>query len=221
MSSGILYAQVIRGSTPLAEWTKKNCNFSNSSRRILENIDRNAERDVILHGSDLYFILNKNSLIYLCVTDDKFTRRIAYSFLEDISESFFAAYGSRALTAHSLQFNEFSKTMERRAEYFSSNPAADKITKVKGEVEEVKDVLVDNLNKAIDRSSQLTDVSQKAGALKEDAASFRRTSRQVKNQLWYKNVKLMLLIFGAVALLIFFIAALACGGMHFPNCRAK
>lgn len=43
---------------------------------------------------------------------------------------------------------EFSRVLHQQIEYFSSNPSADAITRVKGDISEVKSVMVENIDKA-------------------------------------------------------------------------
>lgn len=61
---------------------------------------------------------------------------------------FRATYGERGKTALGYGMNEdFSRVMKNLMEYYSTNPNADKLNKVKGEIEEVKSVMVQNIGK--------------------------------------------------------------------------
>lgn len=47
---------------------------------------------------------------------------------------------------------EFSRVLHQQMEYFSSNPSADAITRVKGDISEVKSVMVENIDKVGERA---------------------------------------------------------------------
>ena len=100
----------------------------------------------------------------MCMADDSFGRRIPFAFLQDIKERFLERYGKdRALEAPPYGLNEFSHVLskqmvstflwswpyhlsyDRIKEFFSSNPSADRLKQVHGEIEQVKDVMVHNI----------------------------------------------------------------------------
>jgi len=57
-----------------------------------------------------------DGLVYLCLTDEDFPRRIPYAFLEDIKGRFKAAYGERAKHALSYEMDEdFKKVLQKQS----------------------------------------------------------------------------------------------------------
>jgi hypothetical protein len=62
-----------------------------------------------------------------------------------VRDKFAAAYGSRAKTAIAYAMPEFARTLADRMTYFNDNPAADSFGKVKDQLAEVKDVMVENI----------------------------------------------------------------------------
>lgn len=64
--------------------------------------------------------------------------RIPFSYIEDIHMRFMKNYGKVAGTALAYAMNdEFSRVLHQQMEYYSSNPNADTINRVKGEIAEV------------------------------------------------------------------------------------
>uniref|UniRef100_A0A3B4TKZ8 Vesicle-associated membrane protein 5-like n=1 Tax=Seriola dumerili TaxID=41447 RepID=A0A3B4TKZ8_SERDU len=70
------------------------------------------------------------------------------------------------------------------------------------EVEEVKVIMLDNLNKAEERSGKLGELENRADKLK----TFEKTSNQVKRKKMWENkrMKLLFIVVGVVAALILF-----------------
>ena len=76
-------------------------------------------------------------------------RRIAYAFLEDIKNRFLEEYGSAAQDLRAYEIDDsFSLTLRDRMLAFSNDQNADQINRVKGQLGEVKNVMIDNIEKA-------------------------------------------------------------------------
>ena len=94
-----------------------------------------------------HYVVEKG-ITYLCLGDEKNKRRIPFLYLDDIKAKFQAAYGDRANTAIAFAMNsEFSRVLEERIGYFNDNPSADSFGKVKGQLEDVKGLMFDNIEK--------------------------------------------------------------------------
>ena len=78
-------------------------------------------------------------------------RRIPFAFLDDIKDRFVATYGSSGVNqAIAYEFNtEFSQVLQQRMQYFANDPNADAINRVRGGVAEVKNIMVENIEKVI------------------------------------------------------------------------
>lgn len=72
------------------------------------------------------------------MADDSVGRRIPFAFLEEIHQRFVRSYGRAVLTAEAYAMNdEFSRVLNQQMEYFSSDPNADRINRLKGEMSQV------------------------------------------------------------------------------------
>ncbi|XP_069557633.1 vesicle-associated membrane protein 8 isoform X2 [Brachyistius frenatus] len=83
-----------------------------------------------------------------------------------------------------------------------------KLDQVQGQVNEVKVILKDNIDKVLQRGDRLDDLIGKTDDLQATADSFQRTSTRVARKYWWKNIKMMILI-GAVVLIILILIILA------------
>lgn len=67
-----------------------------------------------------------------------FTGRIPFAFLEDIHQRFVKTYGPAVLTAQAYGMNdEFSRVLSQQMEYYSNDPNADRMNRLKGEMSQV------------------------------------------------------------------------------------
>merc|ERR1711871_925646 len=100
-------------------------------------------------------------------------------------------------------------------EYYSNDPSADTLHKVRGQIDEVKDVMVQNIEKLIERGEKIEILVDKTKNLNEQALEFNKRSRQVKNVMWWKNCKVMTLLVVIILMILFFVVTMACGGFTY------
>ncbi|CAG8600216.1 9225_t:CDS:2, partial [Paraglomus occultum] len=118
---------------------------------------------------------------YMCMADDSFQRRIPFAFLEDIKQRFLKAYSKdRIDSALAYGLNEFAKVIADRMEYYSSNPSADRIRQVHGEIEQVKDVMVHNIERVLERGERIELLVDKTDSLNQQAFAFKKRSTALK-----------------------------------------
>ena len=66
--------------------------------------------------------------------------RIPFAFLADIHGRFVKTYGRAALTALAYAMNDdFSRVLSQQMDYYSNDPNADSITRMRGEIDQVLD----------------------------------------------------------------------------------
>ncbi|XP_035247606.1 vesicle-associated membrane protein 8 [Anguilla anguilla] len=94
----------------------------------------------------------------------------------------------------------------------SAQPAPPtKLTQVQDQVNDVKVILKDNINKVLERGEKLDDLIDKTDDLRATADSFQRTSTRVARKYWWKNIKMMVIIGVVVAIIIILIILFATG----------
>lgn len=143
----------------------------------------------------LFHYICEDGITYMCMADDSFGRRIPFIFLQDLKEKFLTTYGkNRALEAPPYGLNEFSRVIEKQMEYFSTNPNADRLKQVHGEIEQVKDVMVHNIERVLERGERIELLVDKTDNLNQQAFAFKKRSTQLKRAMWWKNTKIMAMI---------------------------
>jgi len=207
----IIYALVARGSSVLAEFTTTSGNFTTITRKILDKIPQQDGKMSYVYDRHIFHYIFEDGLTYLCMADEEFGRRIPFSFLEDIKNRFKSQYGDKGKQAQAYAMNEdFSKVLQKQMEIFS-DPNQDKITRVRGEIDEVKSVMVTNIERVLERGERIELLVDKTENLNQQAFQFKRQSTELKNAMWWKNIKLMMIMVVVVTAILYFIIAMACG----------
>jgi len=205
-NNGIIYSVISRGTVVLAEYSNSSGNFPAITQHILEKIPEGNSKLTYVYDNYLFHYISSDGIIYLAMADDNFGRRIPFTFLEDIKNEFEARYGERALTEVSYGLNEFSKVLAERMQYYNENPSAvDKVQQVKGEIEQVKDVMVHNIEKVLERGERIEILVDKTDNLNQQSFAFKKRSTALKRQMWWKNTKLMVILIIVVLCILYFI----------------
>nr|CAD7588768.1 unnamed protein product [Timema genevievae] len=191
----ILYSVVSRGLTVLAKYASCAGNFAEVTEQILTKIAPEDAKLTYSHGSYLFHYICESRIIYMCITDDEFERSRAFLYLNEIKRRFKSTYGSRAETALAYAMNtEFSPVLANEMKYYSESREIDTISRVHGELDELTNIMVKNINNVSMRGERLELLVNKTDNLSANSVTFRKTSRNLQRQLFWKNVKLYVFV---------------------------
>jgi vesicle-associated membrane protein 7 len=201
----ILYGLVARGKNVLAEFTTTSGNFPTITRVLLGKIPDQDGKMSYVYDSFVFHYVVENHIIYLCMCDDMNKRRIPFLFLDDVKQRFLAAYGEAAQTAHAFAMSaEFGRTLEKQMEFYNSS-SADSFAQVNSKLDDVKNVMVQNIEMVLERGERLELLVDKTDKLQAEAFKFNRGARALKNQMIWRQIKLYALGIFIVAFIIFVI----------------
>ncbi|KAM7262853.1 hypothetical protein ACFE04_000536 [Oxalis oulophora] len=224
---GILYALVARGQVVLAEFnsasTTMNINATAVARQILEKVstsqgsqDSNASYS---HDRYIFHVKITDGLTVLCMADDSSGRRIPFQYLEEIHQRFVKTYSRAILSAPPYGMNdEFSRILSQEMNYFSNDPNADRLNRLKGEMSNVRTVMIDNIEKVLERGDRLALLVDKTTNMQGNTLRFKRQARRYKNAVWWKNVKLTVMLVLFIILIVYAFLAFFCRGPLLPSC---
>lgn len=92
---------------------------------------------------------------------------------------------------------------------------------MQGQLTHIKSVMVDNIEKVLDRGEKINLLVDKTDNLHQQAFKFSKASTSYRRQLWWRNFKLTLMLAGVVLFIIYVIATMACGGLSLSKCVGK
>ncbi|KAM7018027.1 vesicle-associated membrane protein 8 [Tautogolabrus adspersus] len=87
----------------------------------------------------------------------------------------------------------------------------DKVQTLKDQVDGVKNIMTQNVDRILARGERLDDLMDKSEDLREGAQHFKQTSQKVARTYWWKNVKLIVVIVVIVLVIVLVIILLATG----------
>jgi vesicle-associated membrane protein 7 len=217
----LIYSFVARGTTVLADYTSYTGNFSTVAVQCLEKCPTNNTKFTFTCDKHTFNYLIDGGFTYLVVADENYGRQIPFAFLDKIREEFSRQYADKGRTAlaHSLD-KSFGPRLKSHMDYCMEHP--DELTKVAAvqkKVDEVKNIMVDNIERVLERGEKIELLVDKTDNLRFQADKFHKTGRQLRSKMWWQNMKMKLIVVLIVLVLIFIIFVIVCfsGG----NCLKK
>lgn len=197
----------------MAEYSAGAGNFGSVAARILAKISPANARQAYAYDRHLFNYVVSDGLVFLCMTDEAFEKRLAFAFLDDVKRRWSVAFANRGATAARYAMNdEFARVLQKQMDFFASNdPAADKLGAINKNVEEVKGIMVSNIEKVLERGEKIELLVDKTEKLNEAGFKFKKSSTALKRQMCLKNAKITAVIVLVVLIIIVVIVMSVCG----------
>ncbi|KAF5199732.1 Vesicle-associated membrane protein [Thalictrum thalictroides] len=230
---GLIYSFVARGNVVLAEHTSFSGNFSTIAVQCLQKLPSNSNKYTYSCDGHTFNFLIDSGFVFLVVADETVGRSIPYVFLDKVKEDFKQRYGAsigsegphpladeededlfedRFSIAYNLD-REFGPRLKEHMEYCTSHPEEiSKLSKLKAQITEVKGIMIDNIEKVLDRGEKIELLVDKTENLQFQADSFQRQGRQLRRKMWLENLRMKLIVGGVVLAVIVILWLMVCKG---------
>ena len=208
----IVYALISRRKDVMAEYTASSGNFPTVTRVLLSKIPDSDSKMSYVYDAHVFHYIVDQGITFLCMADESTKRRITFAFLEDIKKLWREKYGSVEQTALAFSLNDsFAPVLKQRIDFFNVNPAADNIGRVQAQIETVKDTMIENIEKVLERGEKIELLVDKTDKLNQTAFKFERQSRTLQRDMMWRKFRNYCLIILILSIIIIFIVLMACG----------
>ncbi|XP_074567610.1 vesicle-associated membrane protein 724-like [Curcuma longa] len=212
-----IYGFVARGTVVLAEYTEYTGNFPAIAAQCLQKLPSSDKVSTYACDGHAFIFLVHSGYAYCVVTKDTVTRNVSIAFLERLKTDFIKRYGGgKADTATAKSLNkDFSPVIKEHMRYIIDHlDEIDKLIKVKVQVSEVKNVMLENINKTMERGEKLNDLQDKATDLHKEAQGFRKQGTKLRKRMWLQNMKIKLVVLAILLILVLIIWVSVCHGFN-------
>ncbi|KAK7331230.1 hypothetical protein VNO77_25449 [Canavalia gladiata] len=213
----LIYAFVSRGTAILAEYTEFTGNFNSIAFQCLQKLPATNNKFTYNCDAHTFNYLVDNGYTYCVVADESIGRQVPMAFLERVRDDFVSKYGggkAAAAPANSLS-KEFGPKLKEHMQYCADHPEEiSKLAKVKAQVSEVKGVMMENIEKVLDRGDKIELLVDKTENLHHQAQDFRTSGTRIRRKMWLQNMKIKLIVLGILIALILIIVLSVCHGFN-------
>lgn len=102
--------------------------------------------------------------------------------------------------------------------FFNTNPSADKLRHVQAQIDDVRETMVQNIDKVLQRGERIEVLVQKTAALDAQSSAFKKNATKLKNQMWWQNAKMNIIMALVCLAVIVTIIVIVCAS---TGCRSK
>ncbi|CAL5410461.1 hypothetical protein ACSBR2_014052 [Camellia fascicularis] len=213
----LIYAFVARGTVVVSEFTEFSGNFNSIALQCLQKLPTTNNKFTYNCDGHTFNYLVDDGFTYCVVADESVGRQIPMAFLERVKDDFVSRYGGgKAATATANSLNkEFGSKLKEHMQYCVDHPEEiSKLSKVKAQVSEVKGVMMENIEKVLDRGEKIELLVDKTENLHQQAQDFRSTGTKMRRKMWLQNMKIKLIVLGILIALILIIVLSVCHGFN-------
>ncbi|GAA0151168.1 SNARE protein [Lithospermum erythrorhizon] len=209
----LIYSFVARGKVILADYTEFTGNFTSIAAQCLQKLPASSNRFTYNCDGHTFNYLVENGFTYCVVATESAGRQIPIAFLERIKDDFSQKYGGGKATsagANGLK-KEFGPKLKEHMKYCVEHPEEiNKLAKVKAQVNEVKGVMMENIEKVLDRGEKIELLVDKTENLRSQAQDFRQQGTKIRRKMWYHNMKMKLVVLAILVVLLLIIILTIC-----------
>jgi vesicle-associated membrane protein 7 len=191
----LVYSVVARGTTVLAEHTSASTSTTNAPQvasLILDKIKpEESSKLTYVYGDHLVHYITTaatddvpEGVTFLCITSDASGRRVPFLFLTSIQKAFAEEHSEHDIAAAPpYGLNSFAKTLKMQMEWAdggAKGSGIDKGKEIREEMDAVKDVMVQNIERVLERGERIDLLVNKTDSMQQTAFAFRQRSTALR-----------------------------------------
>ncbi|KAK4775533.1 hypothetical protein SAY87_023494 [Trapa incisa] len=191
----LIYSFVARGTVVLAEYTEFSGNFTSIAFQCLQKLPASNNKFTYNCDGHTFNYLVDSGFTYCVVAVEPAGRQLPMAFLDRVKEDFTKRYsGGKAGTAAANSLNrEFGPKLKEQMQYCVDHPEEiSKIAKVKAQVTEVKGVMMENIEKVLDRGEKIEVLVDKTENLRSQVGELSTMNMSLLHELWERLLSLLI-----------------------------
>ncbi|XDG02003.1 hypothetical protein ABKA04_001618 [Annulohypoxylon sp. FPYF3050] len=157
---------------------------------ILRRLNRNSETQASIESGNytLHYLIF-NDVVYICISERSYPRKLAFTYLSDLSLEFSQSYASQ-LSSPSLRpyaFMEFDTFIGRTKALYADARAAQNLDRLNDELRDVTKVMTKNIEDLLYRGDSLDKMGEMSSRLRDDSRKYRKAAVKINWDLLVKQ----------------------------------
>lgn len=158
---------------------------------ILRRLNRNSEPQASIEsgGYTIHYLISSD-IVYVCITDRSYPRKLAFTYLQDLATEFGTTYPMAQLLSTTLRpyaFMEFDTFISRTKATYSDTRATQNLDKLNDELRDVTKVMTKNIEDLLYRGDSLDRMGEISSRLRDDSKKYRRAAVKINWDLMLKQ----------------------------------
>lgn len=176
--------------------------YQNQAKMLFRKLNQQSpDRCTIETGPLLFHYMIDKGICYLVLCERAFSKKLAFSFLEELQSEFFVQYGNRVNSvARPYAFIEFDTYIQKTKKSYADSRTRRNLSQVANELQDVQRIMVSNIDDVLQRGVALDELGNKASNLASMSQKYKQDAYSLNLRSAYAKIAAIV-----VLLIIFFI----------------
>ncbi|XP_022911420.1 vesicle-trafficking protein SEC22b [Onthophagus taurus] len=160
--------------------------YQNQAKMLFRKLGpQSPARCTIETGPYLFHYLIEHDICYLVLCEKNYSKRLAYSYLDDIAQEFHTQYGKRVNTVtRPYTFIEFDNYIQKAKKIFTDSRSRRNLNTINNQLQDVQRIMVQNIDDVLQRGTVLSELDAKT-------QNIAMLTQKYKKDATYLNMKSM------------------------------
>lgn len=156
--------------------------------------------DMVDEALSVHFQLDAKGRVFAIMTTTRYSPRVAFAALAELSKSFAEQFGPSVKGATAGSLSKASKPLLKGVidRWGDPEKGADALTKVQAKLDQATDTMRENIEVAVKNTKMIEDIEDQSESVLQKSKEFQSNASKLKNKMWWKKVKTYLLIGGLI-----------------------
>lgn len=172
--------------------------FQNQAKQLFRKISSDPQPPARLSleaGPYIFHYYIENRVCYLVLCDQSFSKRLAFSFLEDLQTEFGSTYGSRVETvSRPYSFIEFDTYIQKVRKNYMDSRARKNLSSINTELQDVQRIMVQNIDDVLQRGDSLSVLDTKASNLSTLSSKYKKDAKYLNLRSSYAKIAAIVIV---------------------------
>ncbi|KAI9301057.1 Longin-like domain-containing protein [Cunninghamella echinulata] len=164
--------------------------YKSHAKTLFKKLNFNSEpRCSIESGNYVFHYIIEGSVCYLCICDRSYPRKLAFSYLEELSKEFNVSYGNEVDKPglRPYAFVKFDTFMQKTKRIYQDTRTQSNLTKLNEDLQDVTRIMTKNMEDLLWRGDSLDKMSHISSELKDSAQIYKDKARYLNLQALYRK----------------------------------
>nr|CAB3265932.1 vesicle-trafficking protein SEC22b [Phallusia mammillata] len=170
--------------------------YQNQAKLLFRKLNNQSpDRCTIETGKLLFHYLIDQNICYLVLCEASFSKKLAFSYLEELSSEFFVQYGNRVdSVARPYAFIEFDTYMQKTKKTYTDTRARRNLSLVSSELQDVQRIMVSNIDDVLQRGVALSELGDKASNLASLSKKYKQDAHYLNLRSSYAKIAAIVIV---------------------------
>ncbi|XP_077986768.1 vesicle-trafficking protein SEC22b-like [Glandiceps talaboti] len=177
--------------------------YQNQAKMLFRKLDDNSPiRCSIETGAMIFHYLIDRSVCYLVLCERTYPKKLAFAYLDDIQNEFYAQYGRRvSMVSRPYSFIEFDTYIQKAKKQYLDARSRRHVNVLNSELQDVQRIMVQNIDDVLARGVALSVLDDKASNLSSLSKKYKQDAKYLN--LRSTHAKIAAIVVVIIMLLVY------------------